>query len=101
MGALTPTEERQARIIEATLRGEDPIRTLVKNTPRRMAGLMQYKEDRLEQLLQTLLEAGRCEDVDREMFRHLTYEDRRRHLAERCIEGLRAADQYYKNKGRM
>jgi len=81
--------------------GEDPTRIFISRSPRTVKGLMAFTQDRLEDLLKTLMDMDFTEDVDRVMFLHLPDTDQKVHLAERCLEGLRAADQYYKNKGRM
>lgn len=101
MGSLTPTEERMARIVEATLLGEDVRRVIISKAPHSVRGLMSYADIRLEDLLKTLVEMEFCEDFEPGDLDHLPSFDKKQNIAERCLEGLRYAQQYYKNKGRM
>ena len=101
MGALTSAEERMARIVEATMLGEDPRRIIISKAPISVRGLMAYADVRLEDLLKTLVEMEFCEDFEAGDLDHLPDFDKKQNVAERCLEGLKYAQQYYKNKGRI
>lgn len=98
---LTPEEERLVRIVEGKMCGENIQRILIKKAPRTVRGLLDYADFRLEDLLKTLMDMEFCEDIDRTWLSCVTPQDVKKHLAERCLEGLHAADQYYRNKPRM
>ena len=100
MEALTPEEERLARIVEASLRGEDIRRIMITKAPHSVRGLMAYADVRLEDLLKTLVELKFCEDFESGALDHLPDFDKKQNIAERCLGGLKYALQYYKNNWR-
>ena len=89
-------EEHQiAKRIEGMMLGQDPRRIILDKAPNTVEGWLKYTTDRIEQGLRMLVELEFIEDPEWAMFDRVPDEDRRQHLARRCIEGLRNYDKHY------
>ncbi len=86
----------------AKLRNQKDDRIILDQAPGNVLGILKFSTPRIEQLLLMLLDQGFIKELPNpEMFKSVPEEDKRQHLAERCIEGLRKFDEYHKSYHRF
>lgn len=95
--SISPEEEqaRRAKRVEELFLGKDPYRIFLDSAPNTVEAILKYTTDRIEQALNMLIELDFAKQPDWAMFAYIPDEDRRKHLAEKVIEGLKAYDAHY------
>ncbi len=98
---LTQEELREAQNLEGLLRGLNPRRILLDHAPNHVHHFLNFTTNRIEQCFRVLVELEFLEMLPDWRMEYLPEDDRRRVLAEKCIEGIRAYDRHYRKQNRF
>jgi len=101
---MTPEEieeAKAARRMQAILLGQDPRRIALCRAPNTAVGFLRYSIDRIEQAARMLMELEFLETFSLDKPAFLPDDDWRKHVAEKCVEGIKKYDDHYGNCGRF